>query len=230
MVQITNGVVKYGRTVKTGDFENKRVDVELSFSITEEDNTDEVIAHVSDKAMAHAFRMLEDGGEVKALPAKTSAKAKAAPVLVKNEESEEEAKPAKAAPKKAAAKMPEVVAPKADPSAMEDEEEKQVTPKFLGKGKAPAANPASMEEDEEELEEDEGIDDLLGGGEPAKEITDKDLDAAAQRCQAQHKNAPAIRKLLAKLGVKAPSGRLIDLPQDKRQQFLDELLLIRPMA
>lgn len=35
MAQITSGKVSYGRTVKTGDYESKRCDVELAFSVSE---------------------------------------------------------------------------------------------------------------------------------------------------------------------------------------------------
>jgi len=35
MTNVTGGVVKYERTVKTGDFENKKLSVELSFNVEE---------------------------------------------------------------------------------------------------------------------------------------------------------------------------------------------------
>lgn len=62
-----------------------------------------------------------------------------------------------------------------------------------------------------------------------KLITDAEIMDATTKHQQQVKNAPAIRKLLTNLGLASPP-RLVDLPQDKRQQYLDELQKIQPLA
>ena len=92
---------------------------------------------------------------------------------------------------------------------------------------APKAKPKA-----EEAVEDDNLDDLMGGdaAPAAKEITDKELNDATQKCQSAAKNAPAIRKILGDLGIKTPPGRIIDLPQDKRQKYLDLLLTVKPLA
>jgi predicted flap endonuclease-1-like 5' DNA nuclease len=81
------------------------------------------------------------------------------------------------------------------------------------------------------IEEADDLEDLLGTGpSPAKEITDRGLMDAVQKCQATNKNAPAIKKALNECGVKTPPGRVIDLPQDKRQKYIDLLAQIKPLA
>jgi hypothetical protein len=67
---------------------------------------------------------------------------------------------------------------------------------------------------------DEGIDDLLGE-EPAKEISDADLNSAVQDWMGKHKpeDAPRVRKLATDRGG-PPLSRI---PQDKRPEFLKAL-------
>jgi len=55
---ITNGTIKYGRTVKTGDFESKCADVELSFNVAEGEDPDAVIANVESMTRNHIHSML----------------------------------------------------------------------------------------------------------------------------------------------------------------------------
>lgn len=199
MVEITNGVVKYGRTEKMADYESKRADVELSFNIANGEDADAAIKQVSAMCLAHVYTIL-----------KTSEMATA-----KLDTAVAEAKPAK---EKEAAKAPKIPA----------------TPKPKA---TPAADPAAMDEVETAPAEtkaagsvDDGLDDLMGSEPAAREVTDKELTDATQKCQAANKNAPAIRKLLSDLGVKSPPGRIIDLPQEKRQQYLDGLTGVKPLA
>ena len=197
MVQITNGKINYGRTIKTGDFESKRGDVELSFSIPEDESHDIAVRHVHFVAKKHLHEILGHPEDkvvlgVAEAPAKPSAKAE---------------KP------KTAAKIPATVAKTDDAASVEEPGEK--TPAFLGK--------------KDEAIED-SIDDLLGIDVAAKDITDKELTDATQKCQSQHKNPTAIRKILTDLGIKMPPGRVIDLPQAKRQEYLDKLLEVKPLA
>lgn len=61
-------------------------------------------------------------------------------------------------------------------------------------------------------------------------ITDAELMDATTKHQQHVKNAIAIKKLIRELGVTTPPGRLIDLAQDKRQEYLDRLKDIKPLA
>lgn len=196
-LQITNGTVKYGRTVKTGDFESKRADVELAFSVPEGEDAENVIERVQDIAMQKCEAIL--GFSVKAKPAKKDA--------------------AVAEEKPAAGKAKKI--PAVETSA-EVEEPVAVAAKPAVAAKAGAA---------EEVGED-NIDDILGMEAPAKEkeITDKELNDATQKCQAENKNSPAIRKLIEEAGVKSPPGRIIDIAQNKRQGYLDGLKKVKPLA
>ena len=191
-VQITNGSVKYGRTVKTGDFEGKRGDVELTFNIPEGDDIDAAVLHVQEKAVGYIHSLLGQQ-EDKTILALAGKKAKKLP--------------------KATVVEPE-----------EDVADDRATPPFLKKEVA-----AQKATKEEEAVEEENIDDLLGG-EEVKEVTDKEITDAVQKCQARAKNAPAIRKLLGDYGIKVPPGRTIDVPQAKRSEFITKLDDIKPLA
>lgn len=205
--KITNGTIKVGRTIKTGDFENKRFDVELSFTIPEDGDAEvaDYVSAVGELAMKQMNDMI---GAKEAAP--KPAAATKPPKVPKAE------KPAEKAPEKSAA----------DPSDMEElDRPTPPTPKFIEKEVAAANKKAEASEVDEN-----DISSLMGGAEPAKEITDKELQDAAQKCMDKNKNAPAIHKVLRDLGIKSPPGRIIDLPQDKRQQYLDDLLKIKPLA
>lgn len=195
-IQITNGVVKYERNIKTADFEGKKASVELSFNVPDGEEAEHHAAHVGAMAIRHAHAIL--GLE----------KSQTAPAE----------NPTAAAPAKAEA------APATKPA-----------PAAKGKAKAAkkAVDPASVEEEDPEDDSSnsgEGLDDLFGLNEAPAEITDKALNDAVQKQQDAVKNAPAIRKLLNEFGIKTPPGRLIDLEQSKRADFIAKLQLIKPLA
>ena len=197
--KITNGKITFGRTIKTGDYENKRIDVELSFTLPEDGDAEvsDYIGAVGEMAVKQLNDLLAD-------------KVPSGVKLTKEE------KPAKAAKKLPAAVKEEKT--KTDASVMEEDPlADRATPPFL---KSEAKGAETVEE---------GIDDLLGDN-GAKEITDKELTDATQKCQARAKNAPAIRTLLGSLGIKVPPGRIIDLPQEKRADYLKKLEDIKPLA
>lgn len=189
---ITNGSVKYGETRKTGDFENKRADVELSFSLPDGADVDEAIKQVIRQTKTKCFELL--GVKPEALTSEA--------LKVSTTEETKAVKPAK--PK--APKMPE------SPSA--EKEEKAV------------ANPAEISEPVTPANAVEDLEDVLG----SKTITDAELMDATTKQQEEVKNPAAIRKLITECGVKCPPGRLIDIAQDKRQQYLDGLKTIKPLA
>lgn len=193
-IQITNGVVKYERNIKTADFEGKKASVELSFNVPDGEEAGEHIAYVTILAENHVHAALGlDKTKSQVTPtAAAPAKTEAAPAT----------KPAPAAKGKA-----------------------KVAKK--------AVDPASVEEEEPEDDSSnsgDGLDDLFGLNEALAEITDKALNDAVQKQQDAVKNAPAIRKLLNEFGIKTPPGRLIDLEQSKRADFIAKLQLIKPLA
>lgn len=217
MVQITNGRISYGQTVKTGEWENKKGEVELSFSVAEGTDADAAIKQVQTQCRAHLHTMLglafseqhahlEGPGN----PAGSAAGTKPA-----------------AAPK--APKAPKAAAKNAaDASIIDDLTATGAAAGQAGEGTAAHADDAGQASAAGE----ENLDDLLGGTitDAPKEITDKELNDATQACQARAKNGAAVRKALNDLGVKTPPGRIIDLPQDKRQAYLDKLKAIQPLA
>ncbi len=204
-VQITNGTIKYGRTIKTGDFESKRGDVELSFNIPEGTDHEAAIAQVHETVKHHIHQILghnEDTPNRPTIPVKEDRAVKKEPKKLPPAAKEE--------PK--AAVDPSLVAESADE-----------TPAFLKKEQAIKAAQAAEGVDED-------LDDLLGGVTPAKEITDKELTDAVQKCMTRASNKPAIRKLLETVGVKTPPGRIIDVLQEKRAVFIEKLEEIKPLA
>lgn len=72
MAHISGGEVTYGRTVKTGDYENKRVDVKLTFGVDEGEDVEAILTKVSITAVRKAHEML-------GIPAPAAATAAVAP-------------------------------------------------------------------------------------------------------------------------------------------------------
>lgn len=195
MTQITNGTIKVGQTIKTGDFESKRADVELSFNVAEGEDHDAAIAFVGKTAHSHLYAILG------VTPPLATAARDEKPAAVKK-----------------APKMPTVA--KTEDANVVDEPA-PATVRGNAKLKEAAPDPSVIEDN---------IDDLMGGAPAAKEITDKEMMDATQKCQQEVKNAPAIRKLLGEMGVKVPPGRVIDVEQAKRATYIEKLKEIKPLA
>lgn len=203
--QITNGIIKYGETRKIADFENKRADVEISFTIADAKDAEQVIENIQQMVRRKCVEML---GLAPILPA-----ANLKPEHLVSDLMQAPPLPTTGpapARKPRAPKMPEVSAPvTADPAAMDE-------PTVYKEGDVVQTSDG-----------DKAVAMLPVG--PAT-ITDADLMDATTKCQQAVKNSPAIRKLLNQLGVVTPPGRLIDLPQVKRQEYLDGLKTIKPLA
>lgn len=58
MAQITGGAVKFGRTVKTGDYENKRGDIEFSFNVGEGESETDIVTHATTLAQIKLANLL----------------------------------------------------------------------------------------------------------------------------------------------------------------------------
>ena len=212
MVQITNGTISFGQTVKTGDFENKKGEVTLSFTVEEGADADAAIKQVQTQCRTHLNTMLglafsEQHAHLEG-PGASAASAGGKPAAPRTPKPAKAPAATKTASTDAAAIVEEPGNAGADAGAKVET--------GTGQAKADAA--------------EENLDDLLGVVDAPKEITDKELNDATQACQARAKNGAAVRKALNDLGVKTPPGRIIDLPQAKRQEYLDKLKAIQPLA
>ena len=107
--QITGGEVGFGRTVKTGDFENKRVDVKLSFTVGDGEDYSTILGLAAQQAHDKCHEML--GLRERAKTAANDApKLAPAPEKPKEGVTVETAGPAEAAAKgKGARKPPKIV-------------------------------------------------------------------------------------------------------------------------
>jgi len=208
--QITGGEVGFGRTVKTGDFENKRVDVKLSFTVGDGEDYSTILALAAQQAHAKCHEML--GLREKPLPAPANqpapgANGKVAPTTTGP--IVETAGPAEAANKARAKRPPKIEQP--DPAAV-DVAAEQPPAKTPEPPKAAEPDPAAVVEEE------------WAGA--ASEITDADLMGAITKKNGEIKNPVLIRNLIGKY-VPAPKPAR-EIPQDKRQAFLNELTALKP--
>ena len=211
---ITNGTFKYEQKIKTGDYEHKLSMAELAFTLPDGEDIRHKLDYVRGVAQHHVHATLN-----------------APPVTVSNISVEPKA-PANKAPAKGAAKAAEKAAEKTvvDASVIEDDKPAFLKDKHLNPTTGKLVSEEVAAENAKAAAEvvDDGLGDILG--EAPKEITDKELTDATQRCQAANKNSPAIRKALKDVGVVSPPGRLIDIAQDKRQKYLDILKEVKPLA
>lgn len=200
MTVITGGIVRYERTVKTGDFENKKLAVELSFGI--EDGADEVAAldQVGNQAIDFVHNKL-------GLPTGTPA--------------------ARRAPKASATAITETAASdaqKAASAASRKPAKPPSTPKTedvvdMGEGTGQAISSGG--------ERTNPADDLsfLDEPEAAPEITDKEIVDKIGQVNGKINNPIEIKKLVGKFAGQPPKTYR-DIPQDKRATFLKELLAL----
>lgn len=201
MGRITGGEVAYGRTVKTGDFENKRVDVKLSFSLDDNESHEAVLGSAGVAAVAKAHEML---GMAPVVGAQSVAGAAGGKPVARRTASTTEKVEAKAA-----AGTGEVT--KIGPLGAED----PVTGIPEGLKRVKPAEP-----------EGDPLADVLGTPTPPAEVTDKDLVERVTRHNAKIKNPIAIRELVTKYGA----TNLVSLPQDKRSQFLTEMEALKEVG
>lgn len=229
---ITNGVIKYGETRKIADFENKRADVELSFSAptTSDGSTGAVSPTFIDELQFDAKRRCHAMLGLAPKPehlVSDALKFQPGDVVQTSDgqkhvcaQPEEQPKPAKVhnrrAPKmpgSSVAEIPEVI------HRIDAEID-------LATGKVTETIDQAMCATEVVERAREAA--MIEAGTVL--ITDADLLDATSKRQQDVKNPVAIRKLLTDLGVKSPPGRLVELPQDKRQAYLDRLKDIKPLA
>lgn len=216
MSQITNGKVSYGRTVKTGDYENKRADVEIGFNVGEGEDESEVLSRASNLAKYKCELLLGIAKEL--------APAEQPSVPVSTTHIAAAAAPAAANPtRRGPAKKPPVI-----DVVLTDEEKAEAAAKAKAATDA-KADTASLDGLEEGLTEAEvaeaaggdvsSIDDLLGAD--AQPITDQALVEAITAKNVQINNAVAIKRVIGKFVN--PPKTVREIPAELRQAFLDEL-------
>lgn len=190
---ITGGKITYGRTIKTGDFESARADTELSFVVPEGDDAQAWADRVSGMVVAKTEELLSKKRSGDAAKAAYAAKAGTANPPVETP-----------AANKRTPRQP----PKATPAATEPP-------------KADQADASSSTRPGQQAQDDLG--DLMGEPAPEKpkEVSDQELVAAVTRINGRIKNAPAIRALIVEYVGSPPKG-LKDMPQAKRQEFLEK--------
>lgn len=194
MGQVTGGVVKYERRVKTGDFEHKHAAAEISFSVPEGENDTKIIDQAGALAHGQVHRLLGtiSGGTDGKTDKDRLAEAAGAP----------------AEGKKTRAAKPPATPPAADPGAM-DVAQEQPAKTEPAKPEPAAADPGDLS-------------DVLSSA-PA-EVSDADLTAKIGRVNAATKNPTAIRVLIGKYTPQdGNKHQAAEIPQDKRQAFLAEL-------
>lgn len=208
-MQITNGKVTYGRTLKTGDYENKRVDVELSFSVGEGESYESILAQAAIAAHRKAHEMLGLSVLKGEVPAGAGTKEAAASAL--------NAKDAKQPPIEA--KRPPGRPPKATPPPAVDHPV-LADPTVLEDPKPAGTKVDDLPKTVDPLALDElAIDDFSA---PAvEEITDEQLHSRLTIKNSTLKNPIMIRQLVLKYA--GPGKSSVQIPQEKRVAFLAEV-------
>ena len=204
MAKITGGEVKYGRTMKTGDFENKRVDVALSFTVDDGEDHAPILQAAAKEAHDKAHAMLG----IKILAPETAKPLEASKVP-------------EAAPKSKPGPKPKVE-PKPEPAKADalGGKDPDTIPPGLSRVHDPLANVELSPEGE-----DLGFDEDAEASQP--EISDAALSTAMNRKVAVLKDkhqgaAPKLIKELINTFVEPPK-KSHDIPQKLRGEFLKKL-------
>lgn len=208
--RICGGTAMYGRTVKTGEYENKKAEVTINFDAEEGDATD-ILNTASTMALAKVHEMLQIKLPASHIPP-------AAVVAAADGKKRGAGRPSnaeramQAAVKGLPASNISTGEERKDPAAMDD---------FEVESKAPIAKTPEVD-----------LDDF--GIEVPKQpvISDAEIGSALQRRQGELKDAPRIRALIAKYAPAGANGlhNARDIPQEKRQDFLDELAGLQASA
>lgn len=215
-MQITGGKVIFQRSVQPAQYETKKAEVELSFTLSEGESLEGKLDEVSAIAQAKALEL------VGLKPATTTVKPTSVPAT----------KPATEPKGKTKADLEVEQNAKLNGKEVKPVKEKKTPPKppaenIMGDVEEITANISTGEErkDPAQVSED---DELLGlGGEAADEpVTDEELVSQVAKHNAKIKNPTAIKLLIAeyfeKGGKVQPALKLI--PANKRRDFLDKLL------
>ena len=207
-MQITGGSVTFSRTVQPAQYESKKAEVTLTFTLDEGATLDTAQTFLAEVSNVAKTRALNDIGLKVAATA--SVEPTAAPVGLKGNVVDEDRPKSTRGPKskaeKEAAKVAEIAKiNQADPLDLEPQRDTV----------AEAAN---------EAQEAAGSDadaDLLESSPPPQPVTDKDMMDAVSKKMTDTGNSKAIKDIRSKY-VQPPLG-IKDIPQNKRPAFLEDL-------
>lgn len=200
MGHITNGEIRYGENIKTGDYAGKKAEAVFAFK---SDDSDDALAQAG-KALALAIAHVNQALGLKNTTALTTAP------------KAETAAPAAAGKEAVAAKE----AAKAKKAAEKAETKRAEAPK----------KPAAADEvpDEEELPAAAGgVEDIE---DEVVAITDATLADAIAKKNQEVQNPQAIRVLIAEFAGNEPPVHSRKIPADKRQEFLNKLAKVPKQA
>jgi hypothetical protein len=201
MSQITAGSVTFGRTVQPKEYESKKAEVTLAFSVPEGENHEAIFAKAEQQAVAKVEQMLTGrvASTKEAVAAKLNAADAAAPPAPKNGPG----RPSNAAKAAAQAKLDAAAAAAKPNDDLAIFERRESALAEDGKAAEMAAE-----------------DDFLTSAAPA-EVTDDAIVQALTRKNAALKNPVAIRQLIGKFVAAPKTAR--EIPQEARAEFLAQL-------
>lgn len=211
MTAITSGRIVYSRTVKTGDYENKKFEIEYCFNVDDGQDAGALTDQVGGMCVEKCHIMLGLAKAKSAADTKTitgvesGGKEAAAAAMNAKDKPKAEIEAEETPPKRKAGRPP------------------NTTKKTTEADELDAPTPQTKEQTKVEVDED------FDTPSDAPEITDVDLTTAASRKNAElaktHAGAaPAMIRGLRDKFFADPTGKTLrDIPQDKRKAFLEQL-------
>lgn len=193
--QITGGKVLFSETKQIAQYEPRRVEVELTFSVAEGDNADEFLTFVSEKAKAKVLEML--------LGTK--------PQVIQ-----------KAEPTKTATEINETAKPKPTARGKKPEPAKPVEPDPFDEAEAKVVDDQTVAKLEEALGEDTWNIEPAKEITDAELSSECSKKAAFFMQKDGTNNAVAIKGIIKKFTTDG-QPHVSSIPQDKRQEFIDAL-------
>jgi len=201
MAMITGGSVTFGRTVQPAQYESKKAEVTITFTVTDEDKPEDAVAMLngaSEMARTKALELIglksvasqAEGQRANATLATVADTADKTVPKTRTKKTEEPAKTSDA----------DVLLPATEKPQISTGEERK--------------DPAQSDPDG----------DLLGAATP-QPVTDKELMDAVTKKNAEIANPKAIKEIREKF-VATPKG-IRDIPVDKRAEFLVELAKLK---
>lgn len=227
---ITGGKVIFGRTVQPQQFESKRAEVEIMFSVPEGADASAGLAMLNEAASLAQAKALELVGLKQSTPAPVGATVSKTVAEVTDKKADKAPTKTKAdleAEQKAALEAKAAAKDKADATAENEAKIKAAL-------KQAAADAAAIVDDKPQISTNpEDRKDPAVVEDPAAitdeslftaddtPVTDADLRTHIMKVNEKLKNGPAIRQLIGKY-VKPGQGAA-EIPMDKRKAFLTEL-------
>lgn len=221
----TGGSVLYGRTVKTGDYENKKAEVRLDFSFGDTDDQAGFLQGIIEQATFKTHEILftisagaASRAAVQAKAAENTAQSEVAPAGARGRAGRPPASRA------------DTVGGVVDPATLKADSASaaEVVEELPGEDNASAPTshgPAGSGTPADVLASTDAaaaVDESLFAADAA-EITDVELTGAVTRKNAEIANPPVIRALIGSF-FREPQGKQVkDIPQAQRRAFLDKL-------